>query len=191
VQRSISCANIEIINRYISGRGSGVSDLKEAFIIFIIALVVGAIFNGSQQSGPGQGAPTQTQGPAEQVTTQEALSKMASVDESNFESEVIDSQTPVLVDFYSDTCGPCKKMEPILAEVASEYQGALKVARIDVLRAPHLAQKYQISSIPVFMVFKEGKCEYSTTGAMPKTQVVAMIKPYVEGQAVAQPQIAD
>jgi thioredoxin 1 len=104
---------------------------------------------------------------------------MASVDESNFEREVIDSQTPVLVDFYSETCGPCKKMEPILAEVATEYQGTLKVARIDVLRAPHLAQKYQISAIPVFMVFKEGKCESSATGAMPKNEVVAMVKPYL------------
>jgi thioredoxin 1 len=164
--------------------------LKEAFIIFVIALIIGSIFNGSQQSGAGPDA-SQPQSQTEQAATEEALSKMASVDESNFESEVIDSQTPVLVDFYSDTCGPCKKMEPILAEVATEYQGALKVARIDVLRAPHLAQKYQISSIPVFMVFKEGKCEYSTTGAMPKTQVVAMVKPYVEERASAQPQVAD
>jgi len=161
--------------------------LKEAFIVFVIALIIGAIFNGSQQSGPGPGTQTQS----EQAATEEALSKMASVDESNFESEVIDSQTPVLVDFYSDTCGPCKKMEPILAEVATEYQGSLKVARIDVLRAPHLAQKYQISSIPVFMVFKEGKCEYSTTGAMPKNQVVAMVKPYVEGQPSPTPQVAE
>ncbi|MBA3855975.1 MAG: hypothetical protein C0507_03605 [Cyanobacteria bacterium PR.3.49] len=164
--------------------------MKEAFIIFVIALIIGSIFNGSQQSGAGPDA-SQPQSQTEQAATEEALSKMASVDESNFESEVIDSQTPVLVDFYSDTCGPCKKMEPILAEVATEYQGALKVARIDVLRAPHLAQKYQISSIPVFMVFKEGKCEYSTTGAMPKTQVVAMVKPYIEGQSSSASQSAD
>jgi thioredoxin-like negative regulator of GroEL len=67
----------------------------------------------------------------------------------------------------------------------------LKVARIDVLRAPHLAQKYQISSIPVFMVFKEGKCEYSTTGAMPKNQVVAMVKPYLGEQQTGSLQTAD
>lgn len=156
--------------------------MKEAFIVFVIALIIGSIWNGSQQPGGTSSAPQQTPGAAQQTASEEALNSMASVDESNFESEVIDSQTPVLVDFYADTCGPCKKMEPILAEVATEYQGSLKVARVDVLRAPHLAQKYQISSIPVFMVFKEGKCEYSTTGAMPKTQVVAMVKPYLESQ---------
>lgn len=155
--------------------------MKEAFIAFVIALIIGSIFNGSQQSGATSDA-SQQPSAQQSALSEEALNRMASVDESNFESEVIDSQTPVLVDFYSDTCGPCKKMEPILAEVANEYQGSLKVARIDVLRAPHLAQKYQISSIPVFMVFKEGKCEYSTTGAMPKTQVVAMVKPYLSGQ---------
>ncbi len=159
--------------------------MKEAFIIFVIALIIGSIFNGQQPSGVTPDNSQQGQ-PAQQSTmSPETLTTMASVDESNFESEVIDSQTPVLVDFYADTCAPCKKMEPILAEVASEYQGALKVARIDVLRAPHLAQKYQISTIPVFMVFKEGKCEYSTTGPMPKTQVVAMVKPYLGGQQTA------
>jgi thioredoxin 1 len=154
--------------------------LKEVFIIFLIALVVGSIMNSSQESG----AVTDSAQPSTQQSssTEESLNKMTSVDESNFESEVIESQTPVLVDFYSDTCGPCKKMEPILAEVATENQGSLKVVRVDVLRAPHLAQKYQISSIPVFMVFKEGKCEYSTTGAMQKNQVVAMVKPYLGQQ---------
>ncbi len=164
--------------------------MKEAFIAFVIALIIGSIYNGSQQSGAT--SDVQQQSSSQQpAVSQESLNRMASVDESNFESEVIDSQTPVLVDFYSDTCGPCKKMEPILAEVANEYQGSLKVARIDVLRAPHLAQKYQISSIPVFMVFKEGKCEYSTTGAMPKTQVVAMVKPYLAGQQASTLQTAD
>lgn len=164
--------------------------MKEAFIIFVIALIIGSIYNGSQQSGAAPDAGPQPSA-QQSAASEEALNRMASVDESNFESEVIDSQTPVLVDFYSDTCGPCKKMEPILAEVATEYQGSLKVARIDVLRAPHLAQKYQISSIPVFMVFKEGKCEYSTTGAMPKTQVVAMVKPYLAGQETSSTQTAD
>lgn len=155
--------------------------MKEAFIIFVIALIVGSVMNGSQQFGGASDSSQQTSQP--NAAAEEALNRLSSVDESNFESEVIDSQTPVLVDFYSDTCAPCKKMEPILAELATEYQGSLKVARIDVLRAPHLAQKYQISAIPVFMVFKEGKCEYTTTGAMPKNQVVAMVKPYLSERA--------
>lgn len=161
--------------------------MKEAIIIFIFALIVGSIWNGTQPSGVTSDAPQQPQ----QAATEEILNSMASVDESNFEAEVIDSQTPVLVDFYSDTCGPCKKMEPILAEVATEYQGSLKVARVDVLRAPHLAQKYQISAIPVLMVFKEGKCEYSTTGAMQKNQLVAMVKPYLDSTQPSNRMTAD
>lgn len=164
--------------------------MKEAFIVFVIALIIGSIFNGSEQSGATSDS-TQQPSAEESVSSAEALNRMASVDESNFESEVIDSQTPVLVDFYSETCGPCKKMEPILAEVATEYQGSLKVARVDVLRAPHLAQKYQISSIPVYMVFKEGKCELSTSGAMPKNQVVAMVKPYLSEPQTGALQKAD
>ncbi|MBX9947772.1 MAG: thioredoxin fold domain-containing protein [Candidatus Obscuribacterales bacterium] len=151
--------------------------MKELFIVFVIALVIGSIMNGSQEVGTLMGS--EPQSAQQSAPAEESLNRLASVDENNFDKEVIDSQTPVLVDFYSDTCAPCKKMEPILAELATEYQGSLKVARIDVLRAPHLAQKYQISAIPVFMVFKEGKCESSATGAMPKTEVVAMFKPYL------------
>ncbi len=159
--------------------------MKEVVIAFLIALVIGSIINGSQEEA---GANTQPQSAA---ATEQALSSTVAVDETNFESEVIDSATPVLVDFYSDTCGPCKRMEPILGEVANEYQGSLKVARVDVLRTPHLSQKYKVGPIPAFMVFKEGKCEQVMVGAMPKSELVAMVKPYLasvpEGSAPQEP----
>lgn len=155
--------------------------MKEVLIAFVIALVAGSILNGMNDSS-GQAASSASStgaGNGSPSASAETLTNTVAVDETNFESEVIDCQTPVLVDFYSDTCGPCKRMEPILGELASEYQGSLKVARIDVLRAPHLAQKYQISAIPVFMVFKEGKCEETNTGAMPKAQLISMFKPFL------------
>lgn len=154
--------------------------MKEVLIAFVIALVAGSILNGMNEGSSQGGSPSSNSagsGSSTAGTAAESLANTVAVDETNFESEVIDSQTPVLVDFYSDTCGPCKRMEPILGELATEYQGSLKVVRVDVLRAPHLAQKYQISAIPVFMVFKEGKCEESNTGAMPKAQLVSMFKP--------------
>lgn len=154
--------------------------MKEAFIAFVIALVAGSIFNGMK--APDDSASTSQSSSAQE----EVLNRTTYVDESNFESEVIDSRTPVLVDFYSDTCGPCKKMEPVLAEVADEYQGSLKVARIDVLRTPHLAAKYSISAVPVLMVFKEGKCEQTVTGGQGKSQLVSMIKPYLDAETSAE-----
>jgi len=162
--------------------------LKEVLIAFVIALVAGSILNGMKE-GPSQGGSPSGASASSGTTSgtaAEPLANTVSVDEANFESEVIDSQTPVLVDFYSDTCGPCKRMEPILGELATEYQGSLKVVRVDVLRAPHLAQKYQISSIPVFMVFKEGKCEETNTGAMPKAQLISMFKPLLNAEGTKQ-----
>lgn len=154
--------------------------MKDVLIALVIALVGGSIINGMNEASSLGGSPeveSQTRGNS--TGTTESLSNTVSVDEANFETEVIESQIPVLVDFYADTCAPCKKMEPILGELATEYQGSLKVVRIDVLRAPHLAQKYQISAIPVFMVFNDGKCEVSNTGAMPKGQLVSMFKPHI------------
>lgn len=151
--------------------------MKEALIAFVIALVIGSIINGSnsEQAQAGSSSPTVGSNPA--TAAADALVSTVSVDEKNFDEVVIDSQTPVLVDFYADTCAPCKRMEPIIGEIANEYQGAVKVARIDVLRAPNLARKYQIAGIPVFMTFKDGKVEQTTTGAQPKSEILAMIKP--------------
>lgn len=168
-------------NAYIGSRGSGVSALKDILIALVIALIGGSILNGmNQSSGLGGSSASSNSLNGSPTTSADILSNTVSVDETNFESEVIESENPVLVDFYSDTCAPCKRMEPILGELAMEYQGSLKVVRIDVLRAPHLAQKYQISAIPVFMVFKEGKCEETNTGAMEKTKLVSMFKPLLQ-----------
>lgn len=154
--------------------------MKDVLIALVIALVGGSIINGMNDGSTLGGSPAvENQQSGHSTNTSESLTNTVSVDEANFEAEVIESQIPVLVDFYADTCAPCKKMEPILGELATEYQGSLKVVRIDVLRAPHLAQKYQVSAIPVFMVFNDGKCEISNTGAMQKNQLVAMFKPHI------------
>lgn len=153
--------------------------MKEVVIAFLIALVLGSIINGNQEEA---NASAQPQAGA---STEQTINSTIAVDENNFDSEVIDSATPVLVDFYSDTCPACKHMDPIVGEVANEYQGSLKVARVDVLRTPNLSRRYKIGPIPAFMVFKEGKCEQVMVGAMPKSQLIAMFKPYMESSPQA------
>ncbi|MDX2305969.1 MAG: thioredoxin [Microscillaceae bacterium] len=82
--------------------------------------------------------------------------------------ELIDThETPVLVDFFAEWCGPCKVMSPVLEELAKEYQGKLKIVKVDVDKNPRLAEKYQIRGIPTMILFDKGKVNWKKSGAMP------------------------
>ena len=84
----------------------------------------------------------------------------------NFEKEVLNSNNPVLVDFYADWCGPCKMMGPVVEKAAETYEGKLKVGKVNVDDNPELAQKYRITSIPAFVGIKNGEVVLSRVGAM-------------------------
>lgn len=84
----------------------------------------------------------------------------------NFEEEVLKSDIPVLVDFYADWCGPCKMMAPVVEKMAEEFEGRIKVGKLNTDDEMQIAQQYRISSIPTFMVFQEGKVTESWLGAM-------------------------
>jgi thioredoxin 1 len=89
-------------------------------------------------------------------------------DESNFDAEVLQSDLPVFVDFYADWCGPCKMMSPVIDKLAEEYEGKIKVGKVNVDENGDLAVKYGIMSIPNMIFFKNGEVADRVVGAIPK-----------------------
>jgi len=97
------------------------------------------------------------------------------VTDKNFETEVLKSDLPVLVDFWAEWCGPCKVIGPIVNEISEELKEKLKVVKVNVDDAQDLAGKYQIMSIPTLLVFKDGEAVEQIVGAVPKDQLLAKI----------------
>lgn len=98
---------------------------------------------------------------------------------ANFAVEVLDSDIPVLVDFYADWCGPCKMMAPIVAEMAQEFDGKMKIGKLNIDEEMDIAQKYHVMSIPTFMIFKKGQAVETMVGGMPKTELEAKLQSVV------------
>lgn len=98
------------------------------------------------------------------------------ITKNNFESEVLKSNIPVLVDFWATWCGPCRMLAPIIEEIANENEGTLKVGKVDVDEQSELAMKFGIMSIPTLILFKDGKPVAQSLGYKPKAQIEAMFK---------------
>lgn len=98
------------------------------------------------------------------------------VNDQNFETEVLKSSEPVLVDFWAEWCGPCKMMSPIVDEVAGELSGKVKVVKINIDENPNVPTRYGIRGIPTFMVFRDGQLVETKVGGMSKSQLSSWIE---------------
>jgi len=101
------------------------------------------------------------------------------VNDENFKKEVLESKVPVLVDFWAEWCMPCRMVAPVVEEIAKEYQGKLKVCKLNVDEARNTASDYGIMSIPTLAIFKNGKVIDKIVGALPKTEIEKAIKPHL------------
>ncbi|MBC7643939.1 MAG: thioredoxin [Thermoleophilia bacterium] len=105
------------------------------------------------------------------------------VSDANFAVEVEGAATPVLVDFWAEWCGPCRQMNPVLAEYAAEYDGKVKVVKLNVDDNPETAKRFQVLSIPTMLLFKDGDAVKSLVGAMPKGRLESALNDWVPAQA--------
>ena len=124
-------------------------------------------------------SPVFTAADSEQTPTHEYEDCMSEhihhVTDDTFEAEVLQAQSPVLVDYWAEWCGPCKAIAPTLEEVAKEYSGKLKVAKVNVDENQEIPRKYGIRGIPTLMLFKNGNIEATKVGALSKSQLTAFL----------------
>ena len=103
------------------------------------------------------------------------MSEIQHVSDDSFEDEVLNSKTPVLVDYWAEWCGPCKVIAPVLEEIAKEYDGKMKVCKLDIDANEATPPKYGIRGIPTLMIFKDGNVEATKVGALSKSQLTEFL----------------
>ncbi len=98
---------------------------------------------------------------------------------ANFQEEVLDSKIPVVVDFFAQWCGPCKMMAPLVEKMAQKFEGSVKIGKMDVEESMEIAQKYRVTLVPTFVVFRDGEVVEFHEGGMSSDDLEAFIQKYV------------
>jgi thioredoxin 1 len=107
------------------------------------------------------------------------MADLTHVTDASFKEEVLDSDLPVLVDFWAEWCGPCKMVGPIVEQIAEDYQGRLKIGKVDVDQNPQSATQFGIRSIPTLILFKGGEPVEQIIGAVPKEYITSKVDPHL------------
>jgi len=103
------------------------------------------------------------------------MSEIREVDDASFDAEVVQAEGPVLVDFSATWCAPCRKLEPVVHEIAGDYDGRLKVVKVDVDKAPGTAAKFAVMSVPTLVLFLGGQVKDQVTGLVPKRAITERV----------------
>jgi thioredoxin 1 len=107
------------------------------------------------------------------------MADLPKVGEGRFQAEVLEAEVPVLVDFTAVWCGPCRMLDPVVAQLAQEWDGRVKVVKLDVDDNPDLAVEYQVMGVPTLMLFVNGEPVERITGYQPKDRILAKLKPHL------------
>jgi thioredoxin 1 len=110
---------------------------------------------------------------------EQSVSNMVTVTDKTFAADVLRHDTPVLVDFWAEWCGPCKMIAPVLNEIAGEQQGKLRIAKFNIDENPLMARQYSIRSIPLLILFKDGKVVKQILGAKPKRKIMDDLREFI------------
>ena len=107
------------------------------------------------------------------------MNELQYVTEDNFQREVLESHQPVLVDFTAVWCGPCKMLEPVVKDLADEWNGRVKIVKLDVDQDANIAMQYQVMGVPTLMLFNDGEARERLTGYVPKKKIINKLSPHL------------
>ena len=107
------------------------------------------------------------------------MGNVIELNDTNFECEVINSDIPVVVDFWATWCGPCRKLGPVIEEISNEYEGKVKFVKVNVEDSIETAKKYSISGLPSLLIFNQGEAVERMAGLMPKSSIISNVEKYL------------